>query len=94
MRIFLLFPKHPCASQVAARAVLFGDNCWRMFWGNASMVGTSEFSSVSQACEAAVWTIGSVEPQVEEQDIYSTGHRAYQSLYPALRDLFHRSGGA
>jgi xylulokinase len=59
-----------------------------------AMVGTSEFSSVSQACEAAVRTIGSVEPRAEEQDIYSTGHRAYQSLYPALRDLFHRSGGA
>lgn len=49
-----------------------------------ALVGTGEFSSVKDACKAAVREVGFVEPRAIERDIYAEGHRVYQSLYPAI----------
>jgi xylulokinase len=49
-----------------------------------ALVGTKEFSSVLEVCKAAVREVGFVEPRAAESEIYSSGHRYYQSLYPKL----------
>jgi xylulokinase len=49
-----------------------------------ALVGTGEYSSVIDVCKAAVREVGFVEPRAEESAIYASGHRSYQSLYPAI----------
>jgi xylulokinase len=49
-----------------------------------ALVGTGEYSSVIDVCKAAVREVGFVEPRAEESAIYASGHRIYQSLYPAI----------
>jgi len=49
-----------------------------------ALVGTKEFSSVNELCRAAIREVGYVEPRAEESTIYASGHRIYQSLYPAI----------
>lgn len=56
-----------------------------------AMVGTSEYSSVPEACREVIREIASVSPRAEEQHIYSIGHQAYKSLYPALRHFYRSS---
>ena len=50
------------------------------------MVATGAFASVPEACRAAVREVTSVEPRAAEAAVYAAGHRAYQKLYPALRE--------
>ncbi|HLK50925.1 MAG TPA: xylulokinase, partial [Bryobacteraceae bacterium] len=53
-----------------------------------ALVGTGVFQSVAEVCGAAIREMDSVEPRRAEQQIYARGHRAYQSLYPKLRDFY------
>ena len=50
-----------------------------------ALVGTKEFSTVTEVCEVAVREVGFVEPRAEESEIYAAGHRVYQSLYPRIK---------
>jgi len=54
-----------------------------------ALVGTGEYGSVGELCRAAIHEVDSIEPQAGEREIYERGHRAYQSLYPALRGFYH-----
>src|SRR5262249_46345597 len=51
-------------------------------------VGTGEFSSVPEACGAAIREQAALLPRASESAIYASGHARYQSLYPALRSFF------
>lgn len=53
-----------------------------------AMVGTGEYSTVPEACAAAVQEHDAVEPNAISAEVYAGGHRVYQSLYPALRDVW------
>jgi xylulokinase len=50
-----------------------------------AMVGTGEYSSVPEACHAAIREVRSLEPRAVEHRLYAEGHRIYQSLYPAIK---------
>jgi xylulokinase len=56
-----------------------------------AMVGTGEFASVPEACRATIREAESVMPRAAESQIYAEGHQTYQSLYPALRPIFHQT---
>jgi xylulokinase len=56
-----------------------------------AMVGTREYSSVEDVCRAAVREVDCVSPRADALQIYSAGHRVYQSLYPALRAFYSRT---
>ncbi|HLQ77676.1 MAG TPA: xylulokinase [Terriglobia bacterium] len=51
-----------------------------------ALVGTGEYSSVNEVCKTAVREVSFVDPRPSERDVYASGHRIYQSLYPALRN--------
>jgi xylulokinase len=57
-------------------------------------VGTGEFASVPEACRATIHVRESVAPRPREAALYAEGHKTYQALYPALknvaRDVFSR----
>jgi xylulokinase len=53
-----------------------------------AMSGTGGFSSVPEACNATIRAKDQVEPQPELTRAYAAGHRAYQALYPALKNSF------
>jgi hypothetical protein len=38
-------------------------------------------------CAAAIHEVDSVEPKSDAR-VYTEGHRIYQSLYPALKDVY------
>jgi xylulokinase len=46
-----------------------------------AMTGTGEYSSVREACRAAIREVRTCEPQEEEQKVYAEGYRIYRSLY-------------
>ena len=52
------------------------------------MAGTGGFSSVTEACRAAVKEVSSVEPRARESQIYRRGYELYKSLYPSLRPIY------
>jgi len=52
-------------------------------------VGAGEFSTVEEACDAAVEVGPAIEPAASA-DRYDAAYGVYRSLYPALRDPFHR----
>ena len=54
-----------------------------------AMVGTGEYSGVPEVCGAVVSETARVEPQSAAAEIYARGHKTYQSLYPALKAVFH-----
>jgi len=54
------------------------------------MTGTGEFSSVPEACDAAIGQLDSVTPRPAESALYARGHRVFQSLYPALAPIYPR----
>ena len=56
-----------------------------------ALVGTGAAGSVTELCRAAIREVDSVAPRPREQEIYAHGHRAYQSLYPALRNFYRSS---
>jgi xylulokinase len=49
------------------------------------LVGTGEFSSVPEVCNAVIQERETILPRPAEAAIYHEGHRTYQALYPALR---------
>jgi xylulokinase len=57
-----------------------------------ALVGTGRAGSVTEVCRQAIREVAVVAPQREQQGLYQSGHRQYQSLYPALRDFYHPSG--
>ena len=54
-----------------------------------ALVGTGGYASVGELCRDAIHEVESVAPRPKEQEIYARGHKAYQSLYPALRNFYH-----
>jgi xylulokinase len=54
-----------------------------------ALVGTGTAGSVGEVCRAAIREVESVEPRPAERAVYASGHRAYQSLYPALHGFYH-----
>jgi len=52
-----------------------------------ALVGTGEYSSVPEVCTTAVREISAVTPDAATVAAYARGHRIYQSLYPALREI-------
>src|SRR5579871_91988 len=54
-----------------------------------ALVGTGVYASVPEVCAAAIREVDSLSPQPEAVRVYARGHKAYQSLYPALRPFFH-----
>ena len=52
------------------------------------MVGTGAFSSVPEACRAAIREVSSVEPRAHESQVYQRGHEVYKALYPSLKPLY------
>jgi xylulokinase len=59
-----------------------------------ALVGTGQFGSVPELCKTAIREVDSVEPDAAQAALYADGHRAYQSLYPALRTFFAAGAGA
>ncbi len=53
-----------------------------------AMAGTGGFSSVEEACRATIRVKEQTEPEAELTAAYAAGHRAYQALYPALKNSF------
>jgi len=58
-----------------------------------AMVGTGEFTTVPEACQATVRVTETLEPGDVDTRIYSDAYRTYCALYPALQPLFPRMGG-
>jgi xylulokinase len=50
-----------------------------------ALVGTGEYGSVPEVCAAVIEERETVLPRPAETAVYATGHRTYQSLYPAIR---------
>ncbi len=55
-----------------------------------AMVGTGAFSSVPEACRAAIREVDSLMPRESESLTYRKGYKIYRSLYPALRPVFSK----
>ena len=53
-----------------------------------AMVGTGAYSSVPEACKAAIREVSSVDPRSHESQVYSRGYQVYRALYPTLRPLY------
>jgi xylulokinase len=49
-----------------------------------ALVATGEFESVRDVCKVAIREVRARDPRVEEQRLYSAGHRTFQALYPAI----------
>ena len=49
-----------------------------------ALVGTGEYASVSQLCKLAIREVHALDPRPEEMNLYASGHRTFQSLYPAV----------
>jgi xylulokinase len=56
-----------------------------------ALVGTGVYASVPEVTKAAIREVESVTPRADVAQTYSDGHRAYQSLYPALQSFFRQS---
>ena len=54
-----------------------------------ALVGSGAYPSVGELCRAAIREIDSLPPRPPETQLYTQGHRTYQSLYPALRSFYH-----
>jgi xylulokinase len=64
-----------------------------------ALVGTGEYSSVREVCDAVIREVRVVEPREQERKLYADGHEIYRKLYPAIREPLSlgervpRSGG-
>ncbi|GFP27644.1 xylulokinase [Candidatus Hakubella thermalkaliphila] len=56
-------------------------------------VGAGMFRDIHEACDATVSVLETVSPIREHVEIYEEMYDIYRSLYPALRDQFHRMSG-
>ncbi len=50
-------------------------------------VGTGEFSSVPEACQATIREVSTTVPGVDSA-LYAKTHKVYQSIYPALKPIY------
>jgi xylulokinase len=57
-----------------------------------AMVGTGEFSTVPEACAAAIRETESVLPSEAESETYADGYETWRALYPALRPIYAQIG--
>ncbi|MDP9169189.1 MAG: xylulokinase [Acidobacteriota bacterium] len=55
-----------------------------------AMVGTGEYADVPEVCGAVVREAARLEPRAENVPVYAKSYQVFQSLYPALKDLFPR----
>jgi xylulokinase len=55
-------------------------------------VGTGEYSSASEVCEAAIREVETKEPQPQEVEFYRKRYQVFRSLYPALKPAFQAIG--
>jgi xylulokinase len=53
-----------------------------------ALVGTGEYASVPEVCNAAIREVETVEPEPDQAREYAARHAIYQSLYPALRPFY------
>jgi xylulokinase len=53
-----------------------------------AMTGSGHYSTVEEACQAAIREEDRVQPEAAASENYANRHRTYQSLYPALKDSF------
>ncbi len=53
-----------------------------------AMAGTGAYSSVPEACQAAVKEVSRVQPRNYESGKYRRGYEVYKTLYPSLRSVF------
>jgi xylulokinase len=53
-----------------------------------AQVGTGAYSSVPEACHAAIREVDSTAPEPAQAELHARGHQVYRALYPALRPLF------
>ncbi len=51
-------------------------------------VGTGAYSSVADACRAAIQTVARVAPDPAARSVYAKLYPVYRALYPALKDQF------
>jgi xylulokinase len=58
-----------------------------------AMVGTGAFSTVPEACQAAIRVADTLQPLEANVSRYAESYRTYRALYPALQSLFPRMGG-
>ena len=60
--------------------------------GLLAMVATRHFSSVPEACKAAVREVDWVAPRPHESQRYNRGHEVYRAMYPSLKHVFRLIG--
>jgi xylulokinase len=53
-----------------------------------ALVGTGQFSTVPEACNATIREAESAMPRAAESQTYASGYETYRALYPALRPIF------
>jgi xylulokinase len=58
-----------------------------------AMVGTGEFSTVTEASKAFVHEVESVSPEPAAAHTYAVGHRTYQGLYLKLKPFYDELAG-
>jgi len=58
-----------------------------------AMVGTGEYSSAVEVCQAAIKEMATNEPQRREVEFYTARYHIFRTLYPALKPAFHAIGG-
>jgi xylulokinase len=57
-----------------------------------ALVGTGEYASAVDVCQAAVKEVVVKEPQQQEVEFYQSRYRIFRSLYPALKPAFQAIG--
>lgn len=58
-----------------------------------AMVGTGEYASVEEACQAVIREQDRLAPNTDLAAVYAATYPVYQGLYPALKDSFRLAGG-
>jgi xylulokinase len=56
-----------------------------------ALAGTGDAGSVAEVSKKAVREVATYQPEPEFEEIYRTGHAAYQQLYPALAPFYRAS---
>jgi len=57
-------------------------------------VGTGAYSTVPEACAAAIREVESLDPRSHESVSYQRGYEVYRTLYPTLKPLYGQMGQA
>lgn len=55
-----------------------------------ALVGAGAYASVPEVCRAVIREVETIEPREAESAFYAREHKVYQSLYPALKPIYHR----